>query len=425
MQSLNILVVSASQETIENLTKEFSSFQNLEYRCIDFDSKKAKSIFDSQTLDIIIVDVMKQQKNGLQFIDELYDADPDNLCPIYLLYNKPLETQIMLNAMQHGVREFVQFSKDPQALGTALKKHGRLYGRYNAEQKKKSGGKVISVFSAKGGAGASTIAFNLAHELRQLTSEPVVLFDPDQAYSNLKMFLNILPEFCLGDLAKYQENEIDNQILNKLIVTHSSGLDVLVSCKSVYDNNAMLPLSLVNDTLAYLTRKYSYVIVDIPSHTLDSYHQAIVEKSDTVLLVANLDVPTLYRTIQYIDLARPYIGQDKLKLIVNQSDLQGAYGLSNKDLEKQFDYPIYARLSDNWELNLEANSLGVAMSQVAPNAMLVKEIKSMARQITGTITPENSPLKPSSFLSKLSKLKLQPQQDKFKKDEVNNALSKA
>jgi Flp pilus assembly CpaE family ATPase len=158
---------------------------------------------------------------------------------------------------------------------------------------------------------------------------------------------------------------------------------LVVGCKNVLDENEMVSSGLLAGVFDYLIKNYRYVIVDVPSRVLDAYHEYMVDRSDEVLLLSCLDIPSLYRTRQYLDLAKQYLGETKLKLVLNRCTLQAAYRLSNKNLEEELHYPIFARLANDWELNVQANSLGCVLSKVNPNADLVKAIKKLAVQVSG------------------------------------------
>ena len=109
----------------------------------------------------------------------------------------------------------------------------------------------------------------------------------------------------------------------------------------------------------------------------------MVEKSDLILLLSTPDIPSLYRTRQYLDLAEKYLDMDKVKLVINRYNLKAAYGISNEELEQQFRYEIFSRLSNDWELNVEANSIGALFEKVNPKAQLLKDIKKLSDMISG------------------------------------------
>ena len=166
--------------------------------------------------------------------------------------------------------------------------------------------KVISVFGAKGGAGASSVAVDLAYELRDLSQKPVLLLDMDQVFNNTAVMLNLKPSHALGDLTRNAVSDIDASILRKILVEHESGLKLLVGSKSVLDDNEMISPELLEKTLAFIREEFAYAVVDLPTHVLDPYHQFFVERSDDVMVVSGLDVPGLFRTRQYLDLASQF-----------------------------------------------------------------------------------------------------------------------
>jgi Flp pilus assembly CpaE family ATPase len=176
-------------------------------------------------------------------------------------------------------------------------------------------------------------------------------------------------------------SDIDDSLLKSVVVPHDSGLHILVGSKNILDDTEMIPLNVLENVLQRLKEKYAYIVVDLPTHILDPYHQYLVDQSDMVLLVSCLDIPGLYRTRQYMDLARQHIDLNKVKLILNRWNLKAAYGMSNKNLEEEFRYPVYFRLPNDWDLNVEANSLGNVFSRLNPNADLSKSIQKLAAMV--------------------------------------------
>lgn len=159
-------------------------------------------------------------------------------------------------------------------------------------------------------------------------------------------------------------------------------------------------------TLDYLVTKYPYVVVDLPTHVLDPYHQYMVERADDILLVSCPDIPSLYRTRQYLDLAQKYLDMKKVKMVLNRYNMKAAYRMSNQDVEQEFRYDIYARIPNDWELNVEANSFGAALSKINPKSDVVKAIQKLAVQLLGDeadglAKPASTPSGDKGLLGKL------------------------
>src|SRR4030095_7365244 len=88
-------------------------------------------------------------------------------------------------------------------------------------------GKVLTVFSTKGGAGKSVVASNLAVLLARRTDRPVVLVDADLQFGDVAVMLQLPPPHTVVDAVAAMQR-LDAQLLQSLLVRHEpSGLWVL------------------------------------------------------------------------------------------------------------------------------------------------------------------------------------------------------
>ncbi len=390
MQNLKVVAVASSEETRSAL---YSQLQGLDY--IDFDGvvlelSDAAMKCQQAAPDIIVIDLTGRELDGGLFMQTI-SMNPDSPCTIFALH-RTLDHQTILDAVKNGAKEFIQYPDEEEKLELALRKYLAMINRGKQEPSQpKEKGQLITVFSAKGGSGCSTVAVNLAYELGEQDGASVVLFDLDQVFSNTAVMLNLNPSYAVGDLSDTNPDELDIQLMKRIPVAHESGLHVVVGSKSVLDDHDMISPELLERTVSFLADHYTHVVVDLPTHVLDPYHQYMIERSDLILLVASLDIPSLSRTRQYLDLARQYLDMGKVKLVMNRWTRKAAYGMSNESVEEQFGYPIFARLPNNWELNVEANSLGCVLAKVKPNDELVKAIRQLASMVSG----ENVQAEPS------------------------------
>jgi pilus assembly protein CpaE len=390
MEKLRIVAVTSSEETRSALQKQLSETEYVQFDGVCIELSEAVIQCQKRTPDIIIVELTGREVDAGLFMQAI-NMNIENPSIIIALHRK-LEPELAFEAVRQGARDIVQFPDEAEKLTAALKKYLIILKRAtqtSAVQEQAKTGKILSLFSSKGGAGTSTIAVNLAYELHQAIKEPVILLDMDLCFNNTAVILNIKPSYALGDLAQSKASDIDEGLIRKIIVQHESGLELLVGSKSVMDDNDVISIDLLERVMSYLVENYAYVIVDLPSRILDHYHEFMVQRSDMLILVSGLDVPCLYRTRQYLDLAKQFFDESKIKLVLNRCNLKAAFGMSNKNLEEEFHYPIFARLNNDWELNVNANSLGCVLSKVNPSAELVKDFRKLSTLITGTeVEPE-------------------------------------
>ncbi len=391
MDLLSVIAVASSEETRSMLQKQLKQFSFIDFDGVVLELSDAQQLWQKKKPDLLIIDLTGRELDACLFIEVInYNVDSKTL--VFGLHRE-LDPNVIVKAVSSGVKEFIQYPHDPPALEAAIEKHWNFLQKLAMTQQgiADSGkGKLIPVFGSKGGVGTSTVAVNLAHQLRLLTRKPVVLLDMDQVFGNTAVMLNFKANYAVSDLVAENPAEIDDELLGKIVVHHETGLDLVVACKSVLDENPLIPHELLVRVTDYLKEKYAYILVDLPTHVVDPYHQFFVEGADEVLLVSSLDIPGLYRTRQYLELVKRHLDMSKVKLILNRCDLKAAVGLSNENIEEEFKYPVYARLPNNWILNVEAMSLGQALGAVSPQADLVKSFQDLASRISGVaLTPTN------------------------------------
>jgi pilus assembly protein CpaE len=404
---LHIVAVAGSEATRQALYQQLSALPFV--MCDNFllTFEEAATLCPEQKPDIILVDMTGRETDAGLFIEAMASKHD---CPWSLFaLHKEMDHRLILEAVRRGAKEFIHYPEDKSSLEESLKRHlqhleKKLAASLPKESSEKKQGKLVTLFSSKGGAGCSTVAINLTHELLQLTRKSVVYLDMDQIFNNTAVMLNVRPNFALRDLAENRADDVDDTLLQKIIVSHESGFDMVVGSKNVLDETEMVSPELLDKVLNYLLSHYEYVVVDLPTHVLDPYHQYLVERSNQVLIVSGMDIPCLYRTRQYLDLARQYLSEDKLMLVLNRVTLKSAVGISNQDLEAQFRYPVYCRLVNDWDLMVESYSLGRLLSSVSPKAELVKCLQKLARLVAGLEQPQEQVQKESGKMGVLQRL---------------------
>lgn len=390
MNTVKVVAVASSEETRIALYTQLQALDFVEFNGVYIELSDAVRECQQVGPDVIIVDTTSRELDAGLFMQAI-SMNPENPCVIFALH-KEMDINVFKEAIRQGAQEFIQYPEDKKSLEVSLRKHMALMSRVATQGKMQRAanaaepatpGKILAVFSAKGGVGCSTLAVNVAHELHSLKNQSVVFLDLDQVFCNSAIMLNHKPSYSLGDIADNDPKELDEALLNKIVIRHDSGLHVVVGSKNVLDDNAMVSPELLDHFLNYLTTRYQYIIVDLPTHVLDPYHQYMVERADEIILVSCPDIPSLYRTRQYLDLAQKYLDMKKVKMVINRYNMKAAYRMSNQDLEAEFRYNIYARIPNDWDLLVEAASFGSMVSKVNPKSEMAKALQDLAMQLMG------------------------------------------
>jgi len=411
---MKIVAVASSEETRLSLYTQLQGLDFVESHGVYIELSDAVRECQSVWPDVIIVDTTGRELDAGLFIQAI-GMNPENPCVIYAMHRE-MDIHTFREAIRQGAKEFIQYPEDKNSLDVALKKHHALMSRVVTQQQAKpssakvdveaktTAGKLIACFASKGGVGCSTIAVNVAVELMNLKSESVVFVDLDQVFCNSAIMLNHKPSYALGDIADSSAKDIDTTLLGKIVIKHDSGLHVVVGSKSVLDDNEMISSDLLELMMDYLVSRFDFVVVDLPTHVLDPYHQYMVERADEILLVSSPDLPSLYRTRQYLDLAQKYLDMKKVKMVLNRYNIKAAYRMTNQELEAEFRYDIFARIPNDWDLHVEANSFGMGLSKVNPKSDSVKALHKLIGQLLGDEEEGEAPATAANTKGLLGKL---------------------
>jgi len=259
---------------------------------------------------------------GLGGAEELLAKHPDVAS---ILIAEDLSTDLFQRAIRSGVRDVLGAPVDTGQLNEAVRRvaltitPARSSGGISPDGEDGENGKVITVFSTKGGAGKSVIATNLAVLLAQRSSGTVALVDADLQFGDIAVMLKLAPQHTVVD-AVGSFDRLDVGFLESLLSTHGpSGLKVLPApLEPAFADQVGA------DQMSHIVRLLksfcSYVVIDTPAY-FNEVVLSIIEESDDVLLVAGMDIPNIKNVkigLQTLRLLNTPMS--KLHLILNRAN---------------------------------------------------------------------------------------------------------
>jgi pilus assembly protein CpaE len=209
-----------------------------------------------------------------------------------ILVRHTVDTPVLAEALRSGMRE-VAATSDTATIAQAVRRARSLHEAMSAQQPSTSSselGRVITVFSAKGGVGKTTIATNLAMALGDQGNRQVCLVDLDLAFGDVAITLQIFPARTIADAVPMQ-HDLDIEGLESLLTPYHDGVSALVAPVQP-DAKDAISSQLVARILELLRHRFQFIVVDTPPAFDDQVLQAF-DASDQILLVATPDVPAL------------------------------------------------------------------------------------------------------------------------------------
>lgn len=239
-----------------------------------------------------------------------------------------LSTDLLQSALRAGVKDVLAAPVDTAQLLAAIDRVAsgldvsRLAGQAEVARSPGDGeelGKVITVFSTKGGAGKSMIAANLAVVLARRSTRPVVLVDADLQFGDVAVMLKLAPQHTIVD-AVGSIDRLDASLLQQFLMRHEpSGLLILPAPLEPSFADQISAAEMV--TIIELLRTFcEYVVIDTPAY-FNEVVLGLIEESDEVLLIAGMDIPNIKNVkigLQTLRLLN--VPMSKLHLVLNRAN---------------------------------------------------------------------------------------------------------
>jgi pilus assembly protein CpaE len=269
-----------------------------------------------------------------------------------------LSTDVLQQALRAGARDAVVIGGEA-SLNQSVDRVGELLAgavmtRAQAPAARTGEpGRLISVFSTKGGVGKTCIAINVAAAMAKRSTEPVVLIDGDLQFGDVSVMLGIQAQNTVLDAAaavQYGDLELAQTLASK---ESSTGLLVLPAPIESMPTDALLPGEMVN-ICAALQAVAGHVVIDLPS-VFNDYVLAIIEASDDVLLVGSMDIPSIKNLkigMQQLDLQA--VAGPKLKLVLNHANAK--VKLDVKEIERVLGMSANFPIPDDISMPISVNA---------------------------------------------------------------------
>ena len=304
--------------------------------------------------------------------------------PVMLL-SDDIHPDTLRRAMRAGARDVLPWTLPPADFAAAL----RAVPVPDAPAAPTRPARIIAVAGAKGGAGRTTLAVNLAAALARDTGEQVALLDLHTQFADAALLLGLTPRRTLADWAALDPDTLDIHFAEDYGEPHESGLLLLAGAAAPLAPDTLLPAS-VERVLMVLERDFRYVVLDLPPR-IDGPALAALSRADDVLLVADLfDLPTLAASRRWLDaLLGPHVRLEAVRVVLNRVAARSR--LSVADGEQVLGLPAGALVPNDGKLVPASVNAGVPFVLSRPGSAPARSIAALARTLSEGAFPAAAP----------------------------------
>lgn len=297
-----------------------------------------------------------------------------------ILIRRRVDTSVLAEALRSGMREVVE-ERDLTGLTSGIRRAWEVWSAVHGPSSAASGrqpGRIITVFSPKGGVGKTTLAVNLAIALGQKGANRVCVVDLDLAFGDVAITLQMFPAHTLADTANMADR-LDASLLETILTPYRDNLYALVAPVQP-DAKDSIPASLVGRTLRMLKSEFDYVVVDT-APSFDEYVLQAFDETDDVLLLTTLDVPTLKNVkiaAETLDLLN--FPKERRHLVLNRADEK--VGLSTGKVESTLGMKVAQTLPASPQVPNSTNA-GEPIAISLPRHPVSQAIGELASRLAG------------------------------------------
>ncbi len=265
--------------------------------------------------------------------------------------------------IETGAKEVIKVPIESAKLLQTIQKCLKTDGKPVKQEKKREGGKIITVFSTKGGVGKTVVAINVAVGISKKESFEVVILDLDLQFGDVGVMLKQSPKYTIYDLVSSGE-DVDKTRVKSILTDYSSNLKTLLAPLQPELADLVLPKT-VTPTLTALRQLADYIVIDTPPLFNDNI-LSVLDQSDHVILVSTMDLPSV-KNIKLCLQTMKLLGypQDKVKLILNR--VEKGIGLSVEEIEDSLKMKISQTIPNDKTVLLSVNK-GVPVIEEAPKS---------------------------------------------------------
>ena len=386
---IRVMIVDDIRESRDNVAKLLRFESDVEVVGTAENGQEAIDLALKIEPDIILMDINMPGVDGITATTRIVSRLPNTAVIMMSVQN---EADYLRRAMLAGAREFLSkpFSLDEliqsirhvnqlaQANRRVMVAGGGNASTESASARSKRG-KLVTVFSLKGGVGRSTVACNLAISMKALGNQDVTLMDANLLYGDLGVMMNVSDNRTIADTVKHFQT-MDRDLISDLRIAHSSGVKVILA-PATPQLGEQVTIDHIRQMMGLLVTMTDFIVIDTrPS--FDDITLSLLDQSDYVILVLSSELTAVKGAKQYLEVS-DLLGYDtdRVMLVVNRSTAPG--GIPVHDVATSLRGEIVAALPDVPELALRAINEGVPMVQSAPNSVLAAEIAKLAKVIVG------------------------------------------
>jgi pilus assembly protein CpaE len=392
MTKIQVLVVDDVAQTRKEICRLLQFEQDILVIGEAANGQEAVQLAQNLQPDVVLMDINMPVMDGITATQQI-SADVPKAATIIISIQG--EHEYLKKAMMAGAREYLVKPLASEDLSLTIRRVFELAQTRNSSQQKhvdtstgvknKREGRLIMVFSPKGGVGKTTIATNTAIALAQQKQGKTALVDLDLQFGDVALMLNLDTKRSISDLSR-EEEELDAEIVNSYLIPHFSGVRVLIAPPIPQEAELVKP-SHISSILATARQQMDYIILDT-APGLSDLNLDLWEMCSHLLLVVTPDLATLKSAKACLEVMASLNVTQKISVVLNRHNLK--MGIKADDVEKILGVKICRQIPNDEDVVTQAVNKGLPFVLTHSAATISQSIAELAERLLDNNTHTQS-----------------------------------
>jgi pilus assembly protein CpaE len=396
-EKIRVLIVDDIAETRENVRKLLQFEPDVEVVGAARTGKEGIQLAQELDPDVVLMDINMPDIDGITATETIRHKSPHIQVIILSVQN---DQNYMRRAMLAGARDFLTKPPMGDELISAIRRASEMARIERSKNVPGRGtttmtgmptsvhtlpgllqGKVVTVYSPKGGVGTTTLAVNLAIALHNEDTR-VVLVDSNLQFGDVAVFINEQGKNTLIEIAPRIE-ELDSEIIEDIMIKHqASGIHVLTA-PSKPEYAEKISADQFERVIHLLKQLYAYVVIDT-SCTLTDIALTTIDRSDVVVVVTTQEIPTIKNVSLCLDLFHTLgVQKDRIVLAMNRFDKRIA--ITPERVGKNLKQDVAAVIPLDERIVINAVNRGIPFMVDNKNQLVGRGMYSLAEAVRSRI----------------------------------------
>jgi len=377
---IRVLVADAAADDRDETTRFLAAEADIDVVASVGDSRSAIEAAQGLGPDVILLDASLPGVGRDRLMQDLVQVAPASAI---IVVSGKADADTMRQAMRSGAQDFLPKPLKPDEVLVSIRqvyeasapRRAILAGAVTPTSEQPSLGKIICMFSPKGGVGRTTIGVNLAIALHRLSGKRVAIADCNLQFGDVGIVMNTSATKTIADLIP-TISDLSEQVLQSVLVRHESGVDVLLAPTRPEVAELFHPEH-VKQILQALARTHQYVIVDTWT-TFQEVILGIFDVSSEIVLLTTLDMPAVKNIRVFLDVCDAIqYPKNRVLLVINRADASS--GLRIQDIEESIQHKVAATIVSGGPLVTSSINRGIPFILTDPEAQISENVMDLAR----------------------------------------------